>query len=52
MLNLISHRPDIVKIYLYAKDLSEAKYKLLVNKREGIDIKHFNDYGAFIEWHG
>ena len=26
--NLINHDPDIDKVYLYAKDLNEAKYKI------------------------
>ena len=30
-LNLINHEPDIDKIFLYAKDPSEAKYQLLMN---------------------
>ena len=34
LFNLISHQPDIDKIYLCAKDLYEAKYQLLINKRE------------------
>ena len=29
-MNLISHEPDIDKIYLYAKDL----YQLLINKKK------------------
>ena len=32
LLNLINHKPDINKIYLYAKDLNEIKYKYLINK--------------------
>ena len=32
--NLISHQLNIDKIYLYAKDLYEAKYQLLINKKE------------------
>ena len=32
--NLISHQPDIDKIYVYAKDPCEAKYQFLINKRE------------------
>ena len=32
LFNLINHEPDI--IYLYAKDPYEAKYQLLINKRE------------------
>ena len=34
LFNLISHQPNIDKIYLYAKDLYEAKYQLLINKQE------------------
>ena len=35
---------------MYAKDLSEAKYQYLINKREGVGINHFNDPKAFIEY--
>ena len=35
-LNLIEKQPDIDKIYLYAKDLYEAKYQYLINKRKGV----------------
>ena len=49
LLNLIENQPDNDKIYLYAKDLYEAKYQYLINKREGIGIDHFNDPKAFIE---
>ena len=31
---LINQGPDISKIYLYAKDLYEAKYHFLINKRK------------------
>ena len=50
LLNLISYQTDIDKIYLYAKDPYEAKYQLLINKREGRDIKHFNNSEAFIKY--
>ena len=50
MLNLIIHQPDIDKIYSYAKDPYEAKYQLLINKREVAGIKHFNNSEAFIEY--
>ena len=33
LLNLIDNQPDVDKIYLYAKDPYEAKYKFLTNKR-------------------
>ena len=42
LLNLINNLPDIDKIYLYAKDLYEAKYQFLINKREITGLKHFN----------
>ena len=51
LLNLISNQPDIDKIYLYAKDPYEAKYQILIDKRESIGLKkHFNDPKAFIEY--
>ena len=50
LLNLIDNQPDIDKIYLYAKDLYEPKYQFLINKRESIGLKHFNDPKAFIEY--
>ena len=34
LLNLTKNQPDIDKIFLYAKDLYEAKYQYLINKRE------------------
>ena len=34
LFNLISHEQDINKIYFYAKDPYEAKYQLLISKRE------------------
>ena len=48
LLNLISHQPNIDKIYLYAKDLYEAKYQLLINKHESVDLMICNDSKAFI----
>ena len=42
-LNLINEQRDIDKIYLYAKDLSESKYKHLIKNRENAGIKHLND---------
>ena len=43
LLNLINNQPDIDKIYLYAKDPYEAKYRYLINKREKVGLDHFND---------
>ena len=50
LLNLINNQPDIDKIYLYAKDPYEDKYQFLINKRESIGLKHFNDPKAFIQY--
>ena len=47
---MIKSQPDIDKIYLYAKDPYENKYQFLINKRESIGLKHFNDPKAFIEY--
>ena len=48
-LYLITRQDDIVKVYLYAKDLSEPKYQFWIKKRQDGGIKHFNDPNAFIE---
>ena len=50
LLNLINEKNDIDKIYLYARDLNEPKYKILIKKREDAGIKHLNDPNAFIQW--
>ena len=50
LLNLINKQPDIDKIYLYAKDPYEAKYQILIDKRESVGLKHFNDPKAFTEY--
>ena len=49
LINLINEQGDIDKIYLYAKDLSEPKYEILIKNRKNVGIKHFNDTNAFIE---
>ena len=50
-LNSIQKDNNIIdKIYLYAKDLEEPKYKFLINKREQAGIKNMNDPTAFIEY--
>ena len=46
----MNNQRDIDKIYLYAKDPYEAKYKFLIKKRESTRLKHFNDPKAFIEY--
>ena len=50
LLNLINNQPDIDKIYPYAKDLYEAKYQYLINKREKVGLYHFKDPKAFMEY--
>ena len=49
LLNLINEQNDIDKIYLYARDLNEPKYKSLIKKCKDAGIKHLNDPNAFIE---
>ena len=50
LLNLINHELDIDKICLYAKDPFEAKFQLLIKKRESTGLKYLNDSKAFIEY--
>ena len=49
LLNLINEQNDIDKIYLYARDLNEPKYKTLIKKCEDAGIEHLNDPNTFIE---
>ena len=35
---------------MYAKDPYEDKYQFLINKRESVGLKHFNDPKTFIEY--
>ena len=49
-MNSIQKDDNIIdKVYLYAKDLEETKYQLLINKREQAEIDFNNDPTAFIE---
>ena len=50
LFKLIGQQPDIDRIYLYAKDLYEAKYKFLINKRKSTGSKHLNDFKDYIEY--
>ena len=52
LLNLIQKDINnfIGKIYLYAKDLEEPKYQLLIKKHENAGIKNLNYPNAFIEY--
>ena len=46
----MENRREIDRIYLYAKDLYEAKYQYLINIRESVGLQHFNDPKPFIEY--
>ena len=50
LFNLIYQQPDIDKIYFYAKNSYEARYQLLIKKRDSTFLKHCNDFKAFIEY--
>ena len=51
LLNSVQKDNNIIdKIYLYAKDLEEPKYQLLIKKREQAGIKNLKDTNAFIEY--
>ena len=47
---MLDYEPDIDKIYLYAKNPYEAKYQLLINKRESTGLKYLNDSKIFIDY--
>ena len=52
LLNLIKEqdKQDVIdKIYLYARDLNEPKYQVLIKKHENAGIKYLNNPNAFIE---
>ena len=52
VLNSIQRDNNIIdKIYLYAKDLEEPKYKLLIDKRKKAGINFNNDSNVFIEYY-
>ena len=51
LLNSIQKDNNIIeKIYLYAKDLEDPKYKPLIKKREQAGLNNLNDPAAFIEY--
>ena len=51
LLNLIKHqRPDIDKIYLYAKDPFKSKYQLFLNGREKAGIETSQNRNTFIDY--
>ena len=45
----MNEQHGIEKMYLYARDLNEPKYEILIKKRKDAGIKHLNDPNAFIE---
>ena len=50
LLNSIQKDNNIIdKISLYAKDLEEPKYQILIDKREKTGLKNLIDKNAFIE---
>ena len=49
LLNLINEQHDIDKPYLYARELNEPKYKILIKKRQDTGIKHLNAPNEFIK---
>ena len=50
LLNLTGNQPDIDKIYLYAKDLYEAKYQYLIKKGAKVGLNHYDDPKAIMEY--
>ena len=50
LLNLRNNQSDIDKIYLYSKDPYKAKNQYVINKREKVGFKHYDDFKAFIEY--
>ena len=50
LLTQINHEPDIDNVYSYAKDPYEAKYQVLINKKESTGLKYLNDSKDFIEY--
>ena len=46
---LINEQHGIDNIYLYARDLNEPKYEVLIKKRKDAGRKHLNDPNAFIK---
>ena len=49
LLNLISQQDDIDKIYLYAENLSEPKYGILIKRLKNVRINYLNDPNVFSE---
>ena len=50
LIQKLNETTPVDKFYLYAKDLTEPKYELLINNRKHAGVKHFNDSTAFTEY--
>ena len=46
----LDQRQQIHKMYLYTKYVNELKNQLLINKCEGVGLKHCKDSKTFIEY--
>ena len=50
-MKLISQKPNIDKIYLYAKDpYEDPNYQFLINEQKSSGLTHFNGSKTFIEY--
>ena len=50
MLNIINYQSYIGKIFLYAKDLDEAKYQSLIKKIKMLVLEIFKEFKGFSEY--
>ena len=50
LFNLLSHQPDIDKIYLHAKDPYEAKDQFLTKTKVSTILQHLDESKAFLEY--
>ena len=50
LFDLIIYWPDIVKLFLYAKDSYEVKYQFLINRKESTGLKRLKDFKALIQY--
>ena len=50
LLNATNHQPDTDKINIYAKNPYKEKYQFLINNREKVGLKKYNDPRAFIAY--
>ena len=50
LLNPTNHQPDTGKINIYAKNPYKEKYQFLINNREKVGLKKYNDPRDFIAY--